>query len=233
MVARSRALMIVILRAKRLIIVGPLEILPSVMDLPPLENPISMTYQFTNNWFEITANLNVWEEIFSKAKPQRILEIGSYEGKSACWILEHMDSDAHLTCVDTWEGGGDLSPEMMAGVEERFDANVAVARWKGKLEKVKRSSVWALSDNLWRENKFDFIYIDGSHTAPNVLTDGVMAYHVLEKGGFLVFDDYTWKSPKGDILDEPSIAIDYFAHIFKRTMETIDVGGQRVFRRVG
>lgn len=190
-----------------------------------------MPYSFTNNWFETTANIPLWNDIFAKAKPKRILEIGSYEGKSACFMLERMESDAHLTCVDTWEGGGDLSAEAMAGVEERFDANIKQAWWKGEIRKINENSRDALSDFIGYRATFDFIYIDGSHTAPNVLTDGVMAYHVLENGGFLIFDDYTWKSPKNDILDEPGLAIDYFAHIFRDTMVTVDVGAQRVFRR--
>jgi hypothetical protein len=34
-------------------------------------------------------------------KPKNVLEIGSFEGRSTCWLLEN--TDAKVTCVDTWE----------------------------------------------------------------------------------------------------------------------------------
>ncbi len=43
-----------------------------------------------------------------------------------------------------------------------------------------------------KRNKFDFIYVDASHKAIDVLHDGVMSFQILKPGGSIIFDDYKW-----------------------------------------
>ena len=40
--------------------------------------------------------------------------------------------------------------------------------------------------------KFDVIYVDGSHFADDVLTDGINAWRLLKQGGIMIFDDLLW-----------------------------------------
>jgi hypothetical protein len=80
------------------------------------------------------------------------------------------------------------------------------------------------------EDLFDFIYIDGSHVAKDVLTDACMAWPLLKQGGIMVFDDYMWGEPR-DALHRPKIAIDAFTNIFGETAEIIHVGYQLVVRK--
>jgi predicted O-methyltransferase YrrM len=193
-----------------------------------------MSYEFTNDWFGTTANMAHWETIFAQLKPKRCLEIGSFEGRSAVFMLEHLPDGSFLTCIDTWAGGHDLSAEAMKGVEQRFDANTALAaKNTAQLCKIKEPSHLALARMIQDDCEwFDLIYIDGSHTAPDVLTDAVMAVQLLKLNGIMIFDDYLWTMPdRGDVLNAPGIAIDTFAAIFARTMTTIAIGGQRVFQK--
>jgi predicted O-methyltransferase YrrM len=37
---------------------------------------------------------------------------------------------------------------------------------------------------------FEFIYIDGSHQAPDVISDAILSFHLLKSGGVIAFDDY-------------------------------------------
>ena len=63
-----------------------------------------MSYQFTQDWFK--AAPHVWPKI-KDMMPRResFLEIGSYEGRSSVWTVEHMlDDNGSITCVDTWIG---------------------------------------------------------------------------------------------------------------------------------
>jgi hypothetical protein len=43
-------------------------------------------YEFTRDWF--SQNVPVWRQIISRDKPTKILEIGSFEGRSTCRIIE-------------------------------------------------------------------------------------------------------------------------------------------------
>ena len=39
---------------------------------------------------------------------------------------------------------------------------------------------------------YDVIYVDGSHTARDVLQDAVLGWGLLKRGGLMIFDDYLW-----------------------------------------
>ena len=149
-----------------------------------------------------------------KDQPCSAVEVGSFEGRSALWFLENIltHPQSVLTCVDTWEGSED---HHAFGVDcshlfETFSANVQpyggkVSARRGRSQSVLRG---------FSESLADFIYIDGSHTAPNVLQDSVLCWPILKPGGILIWDDYEWKWAGKELLDEPMIAIDAFLMCF-------------------
>mgnify|MGYP001232708404 CR=1 FL=1 len=56
--------------------------------------------------------------------------------------------------------------------------------------KIKVKEIESFKKNL--NEKFDLIYIDGNHHADNVLRDARNSFKLLNKGGFIVFDDFLW-----------------------------------------
>lgn len=197
-------------------------------------------YQFTKDWFNWAPQ--VWEQLIPHL-PERtedgryFIEIGSFEGRSMVWIAENMMQDGdYLTCIDTWEGGEEHGAEDMGTVEERFDHNVAVLEGKypeRSVSKYKGTSVERLAEILGGGTEdADFIYIDGSHIAKDVLTDACMAWPLLKPKGLMVFDDYMWGNPR-DILHRPKIAIDAFCNLFAEEAEIVHVGYQLVVRKKG
>ena len=54
-----------------------------------------------------------------------MLEIGSYEGRSAIFFLRHF-SNSTITCVDTWGRGGSDEQKILDSkiVEKNFDTNL-------------------------------------------------------------------------------------------------------------
>ena len=193
-----------------------------------------MDYQFTNNWFQANAQ-PVWGQLIPMTAPRRVLEVGSYEGASACYILDNVQAELEieLHCIDTWEGGiesraGGVAETDMSAVETRFKSNIDLARSRraGVTNIVihKMESVSALAKLLTDgcADYFDFAYIDGSHQACDVLTDAVLTFRLLRPGGTLVFDDYLWSErlPGGvDPIRSPKIAIDAFTTIFCRKIQ--------------
>lgn len=194
-----------------------------------------MSYQFTQDWF--LTGPQVWPQI--KAMMRRrsnFLEIGSYEGRSSVWTVEHMVPDSgSLTCVDTWQGSEEHSQEDMAAVEDRFDHNINLVTTqfpRRDVIKLKQSSVDALSTLLSGGAWFDFVYIDGSHQAKDVLTDSCLAWPLLRPGGFMVWDDYLWGHPR-DVLHKPKFAIDTFMTIFGEHLKPIIMGYQVIVQKTG
>jgi predicted O-methyltransferase YrrM len=194
------------------------------------------TYDFTNQWFEGLAKVT-WESFIPQINPSRLLEIGSYEGASACYLIQKLavSKDIELHCVDTWQGGlehktgGDGGVDMTA-VEQRFHHNTktAISEVNHAVELVihKESSDVALSKLIaeGKQNYFDFIYIDGSHQAPDVLCDALLSFRLLKIDGVIAFDDYLWeeKLPYGtDPIRCPKLAIDAFTNIYCRKVRVI------------
>lgn len=186
-------------------------------------------YIFSNSWFDDLAKQN-WEILFSHLKPKRILEIGSYEGASACYSIRS-ESCRELYCIDTWEGGIEHDPALMNEVEVAFDYNIAVAMSSvdREIKVIKRKGVSSqLLPALLHEGhrgSFDFIYVDGSHQAPDVLMDAVFAFELCSLGGVIAFDDYAWSEKRGadrDPIRSPKIAIDAFTNIFCRKITLLN-----------
>lgn len=178
-----------------------------------------MDYDFTNDWFGGSGARNIWPGILKEWNPTKILEIGSYEGVSATFVIEsNFWSDIDLYCVDTWEGGIEHKQENtdMRSVEQRFDRNIEIAKTRCRfgvnLTKKKGESAKELVELLHEghASSFDLIYIDGSHTAADVLLDSLLSFKLLRVGGVMILDDYLWLSLNKKLLESPKIGIDAF-----------------------
>ncbi len=192
------------------------------------------TINFTNNWFDSVAREN-WNQLLPQIQPKKILEIGSYEGASTCYLIEKMSENVgvnglEIHCIDTWEGGVEHSHVDMSLVEKRFDSNIAITKKKFNVEvkivKHKKRSDLALSTLLSNgmENYFDFAYIDGSHQAPDVLFDAVAGFRLVREGGLIAFDDYLWAeelSTGRDLIRCPKPAIDAFTNLYWKKIKII------------
>ena len=187
-------------------------------------------YEFTTDWFSRFAG--VWSQLLARHKPVRLLEIGSYEGRAACFLIENATAAGpiELHCVDTWAGGVEHDSDAMPDVEGRFDRNVARARRKVShpvdFHKHKSRSGQAMVKLLAEAGgeRFDLVYVDGSHQAPDVLSDAVLAFMLLKVGGLLIFDDYLWamEGPgKQDFYNMPKPAIDAFVNLYQRKLSVV------------
>ena len=191
-------------------------------------------FEFTTNWFELNGK-KVWDLFLPKLNPSKVLEIGSYEGESTCYLINYLSKkeNTELYCIDNWTGAIEQINRNidMKEVENRFDNNVKKAMMdkpnKIKFVKLKGNSDFYLSKLLTqnKSNYFDFIYVDGSHQAQDVLFDALMAFKLIRKNGIIAFDDYLWferNLPQGKDLNRcPKPAIDAFTSIFYNKVDII------------
>jgi len=191
-------------------------------------------YEFTQDWFHWAPPL-LEQLVPMLPERKRLLEIGAYEGRSTVWFVENMLEDGGaIVAIDTWEGGAEhkVMGVDMKSVEDRFNHNTGLltAKHPGRyISKVKDTSSHALA-GLANFPQFDFIYIDGSHVAKDVLTDACMAWPLLKPLGIMVFDDYLWANP-GSPLNRPKIAIDIFSTIFGEEFDLVHIGYQYAVRK--
>lgn len=163
-----------------------------------------------------------------KDKPARGLELGTFMGESAEWMLEYIFThpESRYVCVDTFEG----SPEHhLIG----FDCSKLEQQTKERLSRFgvrasinrSRTDAFLVSGISRGCTYFDFVYVDAAHDAMNVIRDAVLAFELLKVGGVMIFDDYQWTVMK-DAVDCPKLAIDSFIRCYARRLKVIGVGYQ-------
>ena len=204
------------------------------------------SYAFTNNWFDSNAR-GYWDHLIPELSPTKMLEVGSYEGASAVYLIDKLAAHTpiELHCVDSWEGGvehnqGGAFAADMGSVESRFKHNVALsieaAIYKPNLIVHKGFSDLSLARLIagGATESFDFIFIDGSHQAPDVLSDAILGFKLLKIGGVMAFDDYLWSEnlPYGkDLLRCPKPAIDAFTNLYARKLDVLPAPLYQLFIR--
>lgn len=187
---------------------------------------------FTNDWFGATGRY-IWEKILPQLGPKRILEVGSYEGRSTCFLIETLPGPLEIHCIDTWKGSKEHVGTDMDAVRKRFESNIKIAS-QGKnvqvTDYVERSDLALAKMQDKFAKHFDFIYIDGSHKATDVLCDAVLAFRLLRSGGVMCFDDYLWRDfGPYDPLNSPKVAIDTFTLIYSKQLHVMALPPTQLF----
>ncbi len=165
---------------------------------------------FTTDWS--SSNYAHWARNCEKFRQRAVsvLEIGSWEGRSAIFFLEFLPK-CRISCIDTFAAGPGyayLGDAVVNSIEARFDSNLSP--YRDRVRKLTSRSLPAL-DQLAQENAtFDLIYIDGSHARDDVLMDSVQAWRLLAPNGICIWDDYTWGLPDMPSAERPQHAIDAF-----------------------
>jgi predicted O-methyltransferase YrrM len=156
-----------------------------------------------------------------------VLEIGSFEGNSAVWTIEHLakhHKGGTITCIDSWASVEELKGVDFVRVKKRFDVNIKLAQTHIKTVDVTvmaEHSQTALPKLLRKKaSHFDFIYIDGGHRSDEVLTDLVLSLLLCKPNGIIVCDDYLW-SGGTNLLQSPRFGIDSFANVYANQVEQL------------
>ncbi len=187
-------------------------------------------YVFTHDYF--SANIPAWTDWFARlilAEPIDCLEIGSWQGGSATWLLDKIvgPRGGSLTCIDTFQGSSEHAAWLGgigATLEELFDRNVAATGQAHLCRKlVGRSQDWL---RRLAEERFDFIYIDGAHEAKYVIQDALLCWPLLHPGGFMLFDDTHFEFA-GRPEQNASTAIAAFRSWFGKEMDALTPPAER------
>jgi predicted O-methyltransferase YrrM len=176
---------------------------------------------FTTDW--VSLHLNTWERLAAEVRLEQphVLEIGSWEGRSAvAWL--NLLPRCQITCIDRWY----REPER----EARFDRNTA--SFGTRVRKIAAQSSIALAALIAEGRSFDLIYVDGEHSREGTLRDSVLAWPLLKPGGIVLWDDYLWEMDL-PLNDRPQQAIDWFICAHQRDLAIIHRGYQVAGMRHG
>lgn len=135
-------------------------------------------YEFTWNWFSY--HIPNWQLYLKPLVGQsglKVLEVGSFEGHSTCWLLDHVLTmpDSQMTCIDFY-------------FQERFNRNIDRTGARTKVMK-RQGHPLELLQTL-PVNSYDLIHLDGGGVSEQVQQHVVLCWQRLKPGGILVIDDY-------------------------------------------
>jgi len=156
------------------------------------------------------------------------LEIGSFEGMSALYVLYHYEN-VKLTVIDLWDQSNVNSESLnknFVEVEKRFDENLQSYKYK----KIKKDSVIALRELLRMKLTFDVIYIDGSHNGEDILGDGIESYKLIKTNGIIIFDDIVNENKNINI--QSYVGFQKFCEIYKKKIKILYLRNIAVVKKI-
>jgi len=146
------------------------------------------------------------------------LQIGVYTGDASVWLLDNIltDPSSILTDIDTWEGSDESEHQEISFSEVHTYYTERTKKYNNLLP-IRCKSEYTLP---CLKETYDFIYVDGNHTAEAVANDAENAWKILKPNGILAFDDYMWGQDLPPHLT-PKPAIDNFLDKYTGSYELL------------
>ncbi|CAF2400807.1 unnamed protein product [Rotaria sp. Silwood2] len=145
-----------------------------------------------------------------------VVEVGSFMGKSSINIgltLRHYRRwpKPILLCIDTWLGGLEhwISPELqnMMHIEygrpivyEQFIANIIANNLTKSVIPFSTTSILGARFLLVKKIVPQVIYLDSAHLQGETYVELELYWALLQPGGLLIGDDWSWTSVRCDVL---------------------------------
>jgi hypothetical protein len=190
------------------------------------------------NWFDSVARANFTEFLLPEAGQDnyQALQIGAFVGHASDWLLRYVltGNKVMLYDVDTWQGSDEAEHELFDW-QDVFDTYLdrigLRAYMRCRYFRMTSDRFFDSYANMLDRNQFDFIYIDGDHTADQVWKDGAKGWKYLKQGGILAFDDYEWDAGKGP-QHNPKQGIDTFLEVHDGEYELLAKNWQVWLRKL-
>ena len=194
-----------------------------------------MEKKYTVDWF--SNNIPVWNSVFQKygligTHFLNFLEIGCFEGRATNYLLENVltGNDCKIHVVDTFGGS---TNETGMNWDDSYEFNSLYDTFCHNISNHKDRVIIHRGESRnvlkkdFKDNTFDFVYIDGSHTAPDVLEDAILMHPLLKVGGLVIFDDFGWKDPNNlDPTNSPEMAVNFFYGAYRLKYDIVFQGYQ-------
>lgn len=162
-------------------------------------------YQSIPGWFDFE---DIYQEAIDRApKNGHLVEIGTFLGKSLCYLLEKAEisqKNLSISCVDLFSitpdsGDGEMPWGENARIWEKnnggenalfdhFQKNISECAGNKNLSILRQNS-WEAS-HRFENSSLDFVFIDASHAYHNVKKDIESWFPKLKPGSIMAGHDY-------------------------------------------
>ena len=173
------------------------------------EECVERDYFFTQDIFSY--RIPLWEthlKFLFDLSEIKILEIGSYEGMSACWFLDRIltHTGDRLTCIEK-------------KFHPKLRENIVKTGAESKVDLLE-GDVSQFLDAL-APDSFDAINMQDKHKTADVARENAAStWKALKTGGVVVFNDYGWRNPRYPE-QNPQQGIDSFLNSIQEQWELV------------
>ena len=122
----------------------------------------------------------ILKHYITKYNCKKILEVGMADGMSAIAILQALNGEGTLTSID---------PHQSTYWSNNGIKNIQFLNLEKNHTLIEKFDYVALPELLSKGEKYDLIFIDGSHIFDNVIHNNFYADMLLKVGGILINDD--------------------------------------------
>lgn len=179
---------------------------------------VEQQYEFTWDWFSYhIPNWQIHLKPLMNRASLNVLEVGSFEGRSTCWLLDHVLTapDSYITCVDSY-------------FQERFSRNIDRTGAKTKVMKRQGHSFDLLK--ILPVCAYDLIHLDGGSVSEQIPQHIILCWERLKPGGILVIDDYQLQAAN-HANSTPKLAIDQILSTIQTEVEVLHQAYQLIIRK--
>jgi predicted O-methyltransferase YrrM/tetratricopeptide (TPR) repeat protein len=157
-----------------------------------------------------------------------ILEIGTYSGMSLIEMVKYVPNSFGIG-LDLWSSYNEnslLTNMDNLKVKDSFYKNIKTVGLEERIKGIQMNSKTGLIQFIKDGTMFDIIYVDGSHLLLDAYMDIVLSWEILEKGGYLIIDDYLYN--KDELTNSPFEAVNHFLKLYDGQYNVLSID-YRVF----
>ncbi len=191
------------------------------------------SYDFSVDWFSHNLeNWNKYKDFFEGNENSQCLEIGALEGRSTLYTVQNYcnSKNSKTYVIDTWEWPiSYYTPQEQRDLFAIFSYNLRdyiknkkVIPLRGESRKMLLKLAYEVSQN--KLQKFDFVYICGSHLAKDYMFDMTSSWEMLKVDGIMAVAGYGWDKFKENPELTPKPAVDGFLKSYKGDYEILHKG---------
>ena len=146
-------------------------------------------------WFSLEKAIVIQKYVRKLPAASRLVELGSFEGRSSVAIAAVMPQDSVLHCVDHFEGSMEHHEKELdvRDIFESFLGNIERFGVRDRIRVMKSNTIDAARQ--FADHSVDLLLHDASHDFDSVVADLQAWYPKLKTNGRLFCDDYEeqWK----------------------------------------
>lgn len=169
------------------------------------------------------SRVDFWVEFVRRARLQRVVEVGVYQGDFAAALLERCETIEKYYMIDPWrhlDSWNKPANQDDAVFNRFFETAKAKTDFAGHRRIILRGRTTEVIDQI-PDGELDFAYIDGDHTLKGIAIDLIRVYPKVRQGGYIGGDDFTPTIWQHNTSFEPTLVCPFAVHFAEAMGATI------------